>query len=294
MYIEKIINPHVIKKVIFEVRGEDVMVGFFLHFVTAIDYALIVGRMAVKNPEVKARVIMNVGMAIGCYVGVTLILFLWGFMRDIIWLLIPILVFSGSVMIKLAYEGMEYFEKASYIHWIIKKGTKWLVTGLYYVTRVFSFWIPELGRPSTGKMSAWRLAKWSLVLPFIIGLDDLVGYMGAMTIYNVFGLLAGIYLADIVIDILIFISPTLTRKIVENAVLSLGATYAFLYLAYKSYGELVRVIEEHWRVGGNQLIEFGVVFVVLVVGGDLLMAKIQRRKSFLGMTVRGEIGVFKG
>lgn len=107
-FIVNIINPNAVEKVLLEFHVKDVLVGFFLYFITAIDYALIVGRMQVSNPGSRARVIMNIATVIGCYVGVSLVLFLWGFSKEVFWLIIPILIFAGSVMVKLAYEGTEY------------------------------------------------------------------------------------------------------------------------------------------------------------------------------------------
>lgn len=241
LFIEKIINPVSVEKVKIALFPFDILVGFFLYFVTAIDYALIVGRMQVVNSGAKPRFIMNVFTCLGCFVGVSLVLFLWGFAKEVPLLIVPVLVFSGSVMVKLAYEGREYFLNSSQIPKIISLSTEKLLTGLYFFTRFLTNWIPELGSPQVVRMALWRLAKWSFFLPFVIGLDDLVGYMGAMTIYNVFSLLFGIFLADVVIDILIFVSPNTTKKIVESPLLSLAAAYAFLFLAYKSFSEAVLI-----------------------------------------------------
>ncbi len=236
-FIVSLINPFSVEKIRIELYLFDVLVGFFLYFVTAIDYALIVGRMQVANTGFKARIVMNFFTCVGCFFGVSLVLFLWGYAKEVPWLIIPILVFAGSVMVKLAFEGIEYFENSPSIPRIIRQLTVKTLTILHSVTTIFTFWIPELGSPKVKKMPTMDLAKWSFFLPFIIGLDDLVGYMGAMTIYNVFSLLVGIYIADILIDILIFISPTFTKKMVENSVLSLLAAFAFIFLAYKSYSE---------------------------------------------------------
>lgn len=244
IFIANLINPFSTEKIEIQLHFFDVLVGFFLYFVTAIDYALIIGRMQINNPGAKARVIMNVGTCIGCFAGVSLVLFLWGFAKEIPALIVILLVFAGSVMIKLAYEGIEYFEDAKEIPSFLRRAMVLSLKGLHAMTTIFTFWIPDLGSPNVVRMSAMSLAKWSFFLPFIIGLDDLVGYMGAMTIYNVFSLLFGIYLADILIDILIFVSPSVTKRLVQNAFLSLIAAFAFLYLGYKSYSEAFELLHE--------------------------------------------------
>lgn len=268
-FIQYLVNPFSVEKIRIELHLVDALVGFFLYFVTAVDYALIVGRMQVSNPGSKARFVMNVCTCVGCFIGVTLVLFLWGFAKEIPWLIIPILIFAGSVMIKLAYEGIEYFEHSAEIPQVIRLALTKFLRAAHSVTTLFTFWIPELGSPRVQRMSVWDLAKWSLFLPFIIGLDDLVGYMGAMTIYNVFSLLFGIFLADILIDILIFVSPTLTKKMVENAYLSVMAALAFIYLGYKSYSEGLTLLHEHYHLEPLMLI--GVV--VGIISAGLLFSK---------------------
>lgn len=262
-FINNFINPFSTEKIELKLHLVDVLVGFFLYFITAIDYALIVGRMQITNTGSKARVIMNIFTCVGCFVGVSLVLFLWGFAKEIPLVIIPILIFAGSVMVKLAFEGTEYYEADKKIPQVVRTLTTKLLNAAHYVTSMFTFWIPELGSPKVEKMPGLQLAKWSFFLPFIIGLDDLIGYMGAMTIYNVFSLLFGIYLADILIDILIFVSPKLTKKLVENAILSLLAAYAFIYLGYKSFSEAGILLHEHFHFSGVQLAVVLTLFILV-------------------------------
>jgi len=263
-FIDFLINPFNQGQILKNFYLKDFAVGFFLYFVTAIDYALIVGRMAGVNNGLKQRFVMNVFTCVGCFVGVTGVLFLWGYAKEVTGFIVPLLIFAGSVMIKLAYEGHEYFFEAKQIPKVIRVGTWWVLKELYRVTRLFTFWMPDLGSPKVKKMSVWELAKWSFFLPFIIGVDDLVGYMGAMTIYNAYSLIVGIYVADILIDILIFVSPGFTKKMVENAMLSLIAAFAFLYLAYKSFTEAGKLMNESWLIGNGELIVGVMIFVGLV------------------------------
>jgi len=277
IFMDKVINPSIAVPIVLKLSLRDVAVGFFLYFVTAIDYALIVGRMQTSNPGSKARLVMNILTCVGCYIGVTMVLFLWGFAKDITVLIVPILIFAGSVMIKLAYEGTEYFEESKQIPKFFRIGTKKALEIMYYPTRIFTFWMPELGKPTVKKMKLWDLAKWSFLLPFLIGLDDLIGYMGAMTIYNAFGLIFGIYIADILIDLLIFISPDFTKKIVESPLLSILAAYAFIYLAYKSYSESFMMLHEQFHITSIEAIGGIIVFVLGVVLVDWIVGRITKR-----------------
>ncbi len=284
-FISNIINPNLVDKISPNFQWTDVLVGFFLYFFTAIDYALIVGRMQISNPGSKARVIMNIATVMGCYVGVTLVLFLWGFAKEVTWLIVPILIFAGSVMIKLAFEGIDYFKDSKAIPQILSKTTIYLLDVLYYLSRPFTFWMPEISKPSVKPMKSSELIKWSFLLPFLIGLDDLIGYMGAMTIYNVFGLLIGIYFADVFIDILIFVTPKFTKKIVQSATLSIIATFAFLYLAYKSYSEALSLVHEKFLLTRQNIFIDILIFIAVVILLDIAMAKLQNRKTFISHTI---------
>jgi len=99
-----------------------------------------------------------------------------------------------------------------------------------------------------------------------------------MTIYNVFSLLAGIYLANIVIDILIFASPSFTKKLVKSAILSFLASIAFLYLMYKSYSEAFHLIQHVPSETGKTL------YTVLLVGlfayllGRVIHGKVKQKR----------------
>ena len=284
-FITDLINPGLAEKISLRFSLIDVFVGFFLYFVTAIDYALIIGRMQISNPGSQARVVMNVATVLGCYVGVTFVLFLWGFAKEVFWLITPILIFAGSVMVKLAYEGMDYFQHSNQIPQLFSKITVVFVTILHYLTRVFTFWMPEMGKPDVKPMKVADLAKWSFFLPFLIGLDDLIGYMGAMTIYNAFGLLIGIYFADIFIDILIFVSPRFTKKIVESALLSFIATFAFIFLAYKSFSEALHILTEKFFISGKNIAEDILLFFLTIIVADIVMAKLQKRKAYISHIV---------
>src|SRR5688572_14435270 len=83
LFIIFLINPLSTEKIQIELHLLDVAVGFFLYFVTAVDYALIIGRMQVTNPGAKARFIMNVNTCVGCFFGVSVVLFLWGFAKEV-------------------------------------------------------------------------------------------------------------------------------------------------------------------------------------------------------------------
>ncbi|MEI7578463.1 MAG: hypothetical protein WCJ58_00310 [bacterium] len=277
IFIKFLMNPFASDPIELKLHFSSMAVGFFLYFVTAVDYALIVGRMQAANPGIKARFAMNVFTCIGCFIGVTVVLFLWGFAKEVSWLILPLLIFAGSVMIKLAYEGRGYFEKSKSVPFFIRIPLARLLKIFFYFSKPLTFWIPELGSPNVQKMRIRNLAKWAFLLPFIIGLDDFVGYMGAMTIYNVFSLLFGIYLADIVIDLLIFISPKFTKKVVQSALLSLLAAFAFLYLAYKSYSESYHLLHEKFNLETTTIILGALGFFTIVTIVDLLTLIVRRK-----------------
>lgn len=145
-FIGSLINPFSSEKIQLKLALEDVTVGFFLYFVTAVDYALIVGRMQIVNPGIGKRFAMNIFTCLGCFVGVSMVLFLWGFAKEVEILIIPLLIFAGSVMVKLAYEGHEYFVKAKSIPKIIRSATMLVLKALYFPTKAFTFWLINQSR----------------------------------------------------------------------------------------------------------------------------------------------------
>ena len=279
LFITQLINPASTEKIIIHLLPVDVAVGFFLYFVTAIDYALVVGRMQSINNGLKARFTMNVFTCLGCFVGVTFVLFLWGLAKEIDWLIVALLFFAGSVMVKLAFESLEYFQEAKNIPPLFRTLSIKIITFLHDLTKPLTFWIPELASPKIAKMPIKKLASWAFLLPFIIGLDDFIGYMGAMTIYNVFSLLLGIYVADIVIDVLIFTSPKLTKKVVEGAILSLLASWAFLYLMYKSYSEGLGVLAKLAQNSKTEAYLVAMVCIFAYIVGSVLHKRSLRSNS---------------
>src|SRR6185369_9106622 len=66
-FITNIINPLSSQKIVFELGLVDVVVGFFLYFVTAVDYALIIGRMSIQNSDSRSRLTMNIFTCVGCF-----------------------------------------------------------------------------------------------------------------------------------------------------------------------------------------------------------------------------------
>ncbi len=256
LIIKFLINPYVSNDPVLEIHFVDFVWGFILYFITAVDYAILVGRIQVKNPGIKARFIMNIFTCLGGYIGVELVLLMWGHFKEIDLLIIPILFFAGNVMIRLAHEGHEYYTEDKEIPTFFKNFLYNLVKFFYPFAKFFTFWMPYV-TPKAEKFSSWKLAYLSFILPFLIGLDDLVGYFGAMTIFNAFGLVSGILFADVFIDILLFTKPKFTTKVVQNGIVAVLGTLAFLYLGYKSFSEMVHILEDF---------NFGNFVLIIIVG----------------------------
>ncbi len=207
------------------------LLGIFIYLKTSVDYALFVGGLMEKNPGIKNRIAMNVGTQIGCFIGVTAIVVLWTFFREIHWLMAILLIVAGMILIGLGDGSQEHFE--SLPGWV-KRPLEVFFNLTRPIVSLFTFFMPD-SEMSPKAMSWGRLFFISGIIPFALGADDLAGYMVLLTATNVFSLLLGIYFGDAIIDIALFAKPEWTVAVVKNRWVSyLGAVF-FVFLAVMSF-----------------------------------------------------------
>lgn len=198
------------------------LLGIFIYLKTSVDYALFVGGLMEQNPGIRNRIAMNIGTQIGCFIGVTAIVVIWSFFREIRWLMAILLVIAGMILIGLGDGSQEHFET-------LPGWAKRPLEGFFNLTRplvqIFTFFMPESDM-SPQAMKWGKLFLVSGIIPFALGADDLAGYMVLLTATNVFSLLLGIYFGDAIIDIALFAKPEWTVAVVKNRwVAYLGALF---------------------------------------------------------------------
>ncbi len=196
--------------------------GVFIYLKTAVDYALFVGMLMEKNDGIPKRIAMNVGTQIGCFIGVTGIVILWAFFKEIHWLMAILLVIAAMILFGLGDGSQEHFEE---IHPYLRKPLQLFFDFTRPIVKVFTFFMPDSEMKPT-IFGIKKLFLVSMIIPFALGADDLAGYMTLLTPFNIFSLLVGIYFGDAIIDIALFWNRDSTVKIVKNKWISyLGAIF---------------------------------------------------------------------
>ena len=238
-FILKYINTlnAVEEKILITIIYEQVVLGMFIYLKTAVDYAIFVGRLMDKNQGIKKRLAMNIGTSLGCFFGVSLILIIWSIFKEVKIIMFILLLFSGMILIGLGDNSQEHFHD-------MNKNFKTPVQVFFNITRpivnMFTFFMPE-GSMKAKTLDLKSLFIYSAILPFILGADDLAGYMVLMSISNVFSLLIGIYLADAVIDIFLFTNRKLTTKFVKNKFISYFGAIFFIIIGVLSIIKAINI-----------------------------------------------------
>ena len=211
--------------------------GVFIYLKTAVDYALFVGNLMSQNPGTKNRLLMNVGTQVGCFVGVTLILVLWAFFKELRWLMAGLLVLAAAVLFGLGDNSQDHFEGLP--TWL-KRPLEWFFQVTRPLVERLTFFMPD-GELDPKPLFPWPLFLVSMIIPFALGADDLAGYLALLTPGDAFGLLVGIYLGDALIDMALFLKPSWTVRVVTNPWVSYLGAWFFVGLGALSLYDAVRL-----------------------------------------------------
>lgn len=213
------------------------LIGIFIYLKTSVDYALFVGALMEKNPGTPKRIAMNVGTQIGCFLGVTVIVVLWVFFKEIHWLMAILLVIAGMILIGLGDGSQEHF---SALPEKLRRPLEIFFDVTRPIVKLFTFFMPD-NEMSAKEMNTKKLFFVSGIIPFALGADDLAGYMVLLNPVNAFSLLVGIYFGDAIIDIALFFDPEITVKIVKNRWVSYVGALFFIGLGLLSIYHAVRI-----------------------------------------------------
>ena len=91
------------------------------------------------------------------------------------------------------------------------------------------------------KLSFRGLFAFSFTVPFILGLDDFAGYVPLFNVVHVFGFAIGVLFGHMVLNLLLFISPTKTIALVKNKTIAFIGAVAFVILALWGMWEVVHL-----------------------------------------------------
>lgn len=245
-----ILNNITTANISLKVRLGDVLVGIIVYLKTAIDFAMFIGQLMDKNPGVRGRIGIEIGTAVGNAAGTMAILLIWTFFRQVNWLLAGMIFLAGLVLIRLAQDSLDHAleRKLYYPRWF-----QWAISALDHVLqRIDKYTSPVLDKivPShklkvSHQKTMMALLAMSFTVPFILGLDDFAGYVPLFNIINVFGFGIGVMVGHMILNILLFISPKRTIKVVKNPIIAFVGSVAFVILAGWGFVEAFRLLFLH-------------------------------------------------
>lgn len=238
--------------IILDFRKRDVLIGIAIYLKTAIDFAIFIGNLMHSNPGWKKRIAIELGTAIGNAGGTFLILIVWVFFKEIPILMMIMIFIASVVLLRMAEESLEEFlkHKRSFIKLDITKPVSLLQKQLDFVNQLFrpilKFFVPSLNLTKTKKLSFINLITFSFTIPFILGLDDFAGYIPLFSIVNLFGFALGVMFGHMILNMGLFIWPSMTVRVVKHPLVLMIGGFAFIGLAlwgfYESFHLLLGLI----------------------------------------------------
>ncbi len=104
------------------------------------------------------------------------------------------------------------------------------------------FILPNVKMKQAGNLGFWSLFYFAFTIPFILGLDDFAGYVPLFNIVNIFGFGIGIFLGHMLLNIFLYLSPSITIKVVKNPIISFAGALVFIGLGFWGLTEVVKLV----------------------------------------------------
>lgn len=242
----KLLNLFTVDDISTAIQPLDILIGLTIYLKTAIDFAVFIGNLMDKNQGLKGRISIELGTAVGNAAGTMAILLVWTFFKEVRWLLVLMIFIAALVLFKLAEDSLEHAKDA-------KHPARWfslivhvLDKGLHAFNRLthplLSRILPQGGMRAAAFTSFWGLFAFSFTVPFVLGLDDFAGYVPLFSVINVFGFGIGVFLGHMVLNILLYVSPKQTIKLVKLPLIGLLGTIAFVGLGFLGLYEITHLI----------------------------------------------------
>jgi hypothetical protein len=241
-----VLNHFTTTDILLSVRWYDVLVGFTIYIKTSIDFAIFIGRLMSRHDSWKSRIAIEVGTAIGNAAGTMIILLIWCFFKEIRWLLALMVLVAALVLFKLAEDSLEHVLEDGVgfpqVRRMAQWMKRWLGRGNKMVAPVLKYLLPHMEADNKPYPSLRALFLASLTIPFILGLDDFAGYVPLFSVVNVFGFSIGVFAGHMILNLLLYISPERTIRVVKNSIISLLGGIAFIGLGIWGLFEVIHLI----------------------------------------------------
>lgn len=232
------------------IKLTDILIGMTIYLKTSIDFAMFIGRLMERNPGLKGRIGIEIGTALGNAAGTLLVLLIWSFFKEVNWLLALMIILAAFVLFRLAQDGLEHIDtkRKGYPNFF-KHGVNVFDKSLSLINKsldpLLSRIIPGNSMKVVTKTSFLGLLAMAFTIPFILGLDDFAGYVPLFNVVHVFGFAIGVFVGHMLLNILLYLSPTRTIKAVKNPIISLLGSIAFVILAVWGLIEAFKLLFLH-------------------------------------------------
>lgn len=227
------------------IHWQDVLVGMIIYLKTSVDFAIFIGNLMHKNQGLRGRIGIEIGTAVGNALGTMIILIIWTFFKEVNWLLGLMIILAALVLFRLAEDSLEHADigrhKNKIIHFMHTSLLKFNKTVEPFLSKI----VPSHSIKPKAATTFIGLLATSFSVPFILGLDDFAGYVPLFSVVNVLGFGIGVMLGHMILNILLFISPSKTIAIVKNRYVSMVGAIAFILLGLWGLFEAAKLILGH-------------------------------------------------
>lgn len=235
--------------IVLQLHWSDILVGMTIYLKTSVDFAIFIGNMMRANPGYKGRIAVEIGTALGNALGTLVILIIWNFFKELDWLLAAMVFVASLVLLRLAQDGLEHAQDRTSGESLSGRMSFWFNKFLGKINSTIdpflSKIVPHTSFRAAEGLSFWPLFVFAFTVPFVLGLDDFAGYVPLFSIVNVFGFATGVFLGHMILNILLYLSPTQTIKAVTNPWVAFLGSVAFVGLALYGFVEVVKIIFWH-------------------------------------------------
>jgi hypothetical protein len=225
----------------------DVLVGLTIYLKTSIDFALLIGILMQKYPGLKNRYAIEIGTAVGNALGTAIVLAIWVLFKEVSILLGIMVLLASLVLFEMAHSSLEHVHEENTLRGFrlrfVNSLEKLLSPILYVISPVLNKIMPGMSMNSEVKSkSIWGLFITAFTVPFILGLDDFAGYVPLFQAVNVFGFGVGVFAGHCILNILLFINPEATIRIIKNPNIAILGSLAFIGLGTFGLYEAVKIL----------------------------------------------------
>lgn len=230
-----------------QIHLTDILLGLTIYLKTSVDFAIFMARLMENNTGLRSRIAIEIGTAVGNAAGTMVVLAIWAFFKEVEPLLALMILVAALVLFRLAEEGLEHAQEGygRYPRWF-QKCVFVLEYGLEKINKaiapVLRYIVPKTDMSNRSSLRFWPLLGFAFTIPFILGLDDFAGYVPVFSVVNVYGFAIGVFAGHMLLNILLYISPAATVRVVKNPIISLVGSLAFIGLAIWGIVEVVHLL----------------------------------------------------